>query len=149
MVKLGIRPQHGVVALFARRGEARMRHGRRCVVEIRLVAGNARRHRNLIVVVDVTVRAWQRWRYVCSRERETGLRMIKRRRLPCTRVVANFAGLRETARHVVRIFRTLEIGQMAGNARRHRDVVVVVLVAVGTCPRGDGMNPVSGKPVVE
>jgi len=67
---------------------------------------------------------------VRTQEREAGLRVIKRRRLPCPCVVANFAGLRETSRNVVGILRTLEIGQMAGDARRYGDAVIVVLVAV-------------------
>ena len=53
MVKLAIRPQHRIVTLFASRREARVRHRRRRIVVVRLVTGNARRNRNVVVIVDM------------------------------------------------------------------------------------------------
>ena len=70
-------------------------------------------------------------RYVCARQREAGLRVIKRRWLPGCRVVANIASLREIAGYVVRVFSAIEVGEMARNAAGDCDVVVVVDVATG------------------
>ena len=66
--------------------------------------------------------------------------MIKGRRLPCRRVVAGIASLRESARHVIRIGCALEIFQVTRHARDGREVVVVVYVAIGTLPRRHGVS---------
>ena len=46
--------------------------------------------------------------------------------------MAQFAGLCEPARHVIRIRRVLEVGQVTRNAGCRRDVVIVVHVAIRT-----------------
>jgi len=53
VIELAIRPQHGIVALFAGRREACVRYRRGRIIVIRLMAGNAGRHGDLVVVVDV------------------------------------------------------------------------------------------------
>jgi len=70
-------------------------------------------------------------RNVRARQWEGRLGVIKGRRLPCGGVMANLAGLRKTQRHVVGTLRALEVRQVARNAARHRDLVVVVDMAVG------------------
>jgi len=129
VIKLAIRPQHGVVALFAGGREARVIHRRLRVVVILLMAGNASDHRNVVVVVDVTGDA--RRSDVRARQREGRLGMIKGRWLPSGRGMANLTGLRKTQCHVVGTLGPLEVRQVAGNASRHRDLVVVVDMAVG------------------
>jgi len=128
VIKLPVRPQNRIVALLASRRETCMRHRRRCVIEIRLVARHACRHRNVVVVIHVARSTWRR--HVRPRKREPRLRVVKRRWLPRRRAVANFASLRIATRHVVRILRAFVIRQVARNASRHRDVVVIVHVTV-------------------
>ena len=54
--------------------------------------------------------------------------------------MAGLAGLRESALHVVGIRRVLEIRQVARDAGRGREVVVVVDVAIGALPRRHGVR---------
>ncbi len=61
--------------------------------------------------------------------------MIEGGRLPGARVVTHVARLGETACHMVRIRRALEIFQVTGHAGRAGQVVVVVNVAVGALTR--------------
>lgn len=56
--------------------------------------------------------------------------MIELRRRPCRRRVAGFAGLREALLGVIGIIGVLEILQMASHTRRHRQVVVIVDMAI-------------------
>ena len=134
VIELGIRPEHRVVALFARRREARMRHRRRRAIEVGLVTRNTGRHRDVVVVIDVAVGTRPRRNSMRARQRETRRRVIELRARPRYRVVTLFAGRREAGmRH--RRCRAIEVGLVAGNAGRHRDVVVVIDVAVGTRPR--------------
>ena len=134
VVKLAIRPKHGVMALFASGREARVSHRSGCVVKVFLVARNARRNRNVVVVVDVAAGA--RGRNVRAGERERGLGVVKRRWLPSRCVVANLAGLGKSLPNVVRILGALEILQMARDAVCNRNAVVVVDVAARTrCSR--------------
>ena len=49
--------------------------------------------------------------------------------------MASFAGLCESAGHVIRITGALEILQVTAYARRTRQVVVVVDVAINALPR--------------
>ncbi len=53
---------------------------------------------------------------MCSRQRETGSRVIEGRACPRGRVVALGAGLREAGLHVIRLRRALEILQVAADA---------------------------------
>ena len=60
VIKLAIRPQHCVVALLARGREARVRYRCGCVVKVLLVARDAGRDRDVVVVVDVARTAGRR-----------------------------------------------------------------------------------------
>ena len=66
--------------------------------------------------------------------------MIKSCRLPRGCVVAGLTGLREAARHMVRICGVLEIVQMTGYASRARQVVIVIDVAIAALARRNGMR---------
>jgi len=134
VIELRIRPRRCVVALFARRGEARMRHRGCRVVEIRLVARNTGRHRDVVIVVDVAVRARPRWHHVQARQREACLRVVERGIRPLHRGVTLFACRRE-ARMRYRRRCTIEVRLMARYAGRHRDLVVVVDMAIRAHPR--------------
>ena len=70
VIKFAIGPQHRVVALLAGRGEARMRHRRRRVVVVGLVATDARRGGDVVVVVDMTIRALPRRHRMRAGQRE-------------------------------------------------------------------------------
>jgi len=73
VIKLAVGPLHGVVALLARGWEASM--GYRCcgAVVCGLVATDARRAGDTVIVVDVTVAALPRRYHVRARQRESGL----------------------------------------------------------------------------
>ena len=131
VVEFAIGPKNGIVALFAgcRQRQANVIKRRLRVVVIGLVARNAARDRNLIVIVDVTQSTSRR--YVRASQREAGLRVIKGRWLPGCRVVADIASLRKIAAHVVRIFSAIEVVDMARNAARDSNVVVIVDMAAG------------------
>ena len=134
VIELRTHPRYRVVTLFARRREARMRHRRCRVREVGLVAGNAGRDRDVVVVVDVAVCTRPRRHGMRARQREARRRVIKLRARPRDRVVTLFAGRRE-ARMRHRRGRVREVGLVAGNAGGHRDVVVVVDMAVRAYPR--------------
>ncbi len=112
MIELAVRPQHRVVALLASGGESGMRHGRGGVVVVVLMAAHASRAGDVVVVVDVAIRALARWDRMGPGQRESGLRVIKSRRLPRARVVTHLAGLREPSGHVIWIIRPLKIFQV-------------------------------------
>lgn len=71
--------------------------------------------------------------------------MIKSCRLPRGCVVAGLAGLREAARHMVRIRGVLEIVQVTGYASRARQVVIVIDVAIAALARRNGMRSSEGE----
>jgi len=66
--------------------------------------------------------------------------VVKRCRLPCNRGVALLTILREASSDVIRICRGLKILQVAGDAGRAGQVVVIVDVAIETDARGIGMR---------
>ena len=126
VIERRICPQHSVMAQLAGRREARMRHRRRGTIKSGLVTRNARRHRYVVVVVDVAQGA--RCRQVRPHQRESRRRVIELPIRPHHRVVAPLARRREGRM----IHRRLCAGvgsQMAGNARGHCNVVVVVGMA--------------------
>jgi len=141
VIELAVGPLHGVVAVLAGRGETRMRDGTGGVGVILLMATDARRVRNAVVVIDVTIRALPRRHGVRSRQWECRLGVIEGRWLPGGRAVAQLAGLRESAANVIGIGRSLEVLQVARHACRCREVVVVVHMAVGTLPGRDRVRP--------
>ena len=71
--------------------------------------------------------------------------MVERRIQPRSRVVALPAALREIGRYVIRICRPLVILQVAGNAGRAGQVVIVIDVAITTLPWRHGMHAGQGK----
>jgi len=126
VVELAIRPHYRVMAAGAGGRERAVIHRRLRVVVVRLVAENACRVREIVVVVGMAARAW--CSQVRPRQRPACRRVIKLAIRPHHRVMALLAGGRE-ARVIHRRFRVVVIRLVAGNARRHRDVVVVVGVA--------------------
>lgn len=115
-------------------------HRSYCVVVIVLVARNAGGAGQVVIVVDVAVGTLSRRNRMRSGQRESGAAVIKSRIQPRTRVVALIAGLGKVRRDVVRIGRALVVGKVTAHARRIRNVVVVVNVAVGAQARRHGMH---------
>ena len=140
MVEFRVDPRHRVMTGLARRRETCVWHRADRIAVIVLVARNARRAGDVVVVVDVAIRTLPRRHRVRSGQWKCGLGVIEGRRLPRGRVVAEFASLREPALHVVRVGRALEVFQVARNARCRRDVVVVVDVAFRALPWRHGMR---------
>ena len=116
VVELPIAPLHRVVALLACGGESRVRYRSGRVVVVPLVAADASRAADVVVVVDVTIRALARRHVVRSGQRESGFGVIEGRRLPGRSVMAGVAGLSEPSGDVVRVGRILEIFQVARDA---------------------------------
>ena len=82
VVKLPIGPRYRVVTLLAGRGEAGMGHRRGCRVEVGLMTADASRAGDVVVVVDVAIRALTRRYRVCPSKREAGGVVIKSRIQP-------------------------------------------------------------------
>jgi len=137
VVEGAVRPLHGVVAGFARRGESGrdMVHRRQGVVVVRLVTRDAGGAGQVVVVVDVAIGALARWHCVRSGQDESGAVVVERGVQPGAGAMALVAGLREVAGHVVRIRCALIVLEVAGDAGRTGEVVVVIDVAVGASPR--------------
>jgi len=130
------------MATLARRREVRpyMVYGSLGVVIVLLVATDASRIGDVVVVVDVAIGASPRRNGVQSGQREARLVVVKIRWRPTAGRVADFAGLREVLCDVIRILRTLIVLQVTGDASRIRDVVVVVDVAIGAGPGRNGVQ---------
>jgi len=112
-----------------------VRIGRALIVS--KVTAHARRIRNVVVVVNVAVGAQTRRNGVHARKRESGTVVVERCIGPRRCVVALLAGLREVSGDVVRIRGRLIILQVATDAGRAGEVVVVINVAVGAQPGRD------------
>ena len=137
VVKGCVCPEHGVMTGCAR-GRERSRnmiYRRGRIVVIGLVARHAGRARQIVVVVNVAIGTQPRRHQMRAAEREPGCAVVEGRIQPARRAVARVASLREIRRDVIRVRRPLEIGQMAGDAGRTIQGVVVVHVAVGTLTR--------------
>ena len=139
VIELAIGPGHRVVTLLASCREPGMRHRRGRRVVVGLMATDAGGYGDVVVVIDVTVRALTRRHGVRSAQREPSGAVVEGCIQPTGRVVTLLTGLREIRRHVIRIRRALEIFQVAGHARGARQVVIAVDVAVGALPRRNRM----------
>ena len=142
VVEHSIGPLNRVVAGFTGRRECSRNviHGRQRGVVIVLMARNARRAGEVVVIVDVTVGALPWRNRMVSGQRESGAVVVKGRVEPRRGVVALIAGLREVRRHVVGIRRSLVILQVAAHASIGGEVVIVVDVAIAALPRRNGMH---------
>ena len=137
-----IQPRSRVVALVAglrevRRDVIRVRRS----LEVFQVTGDAGCAGQVVIIVDVTIGALPRWNRVHAGEGEGGRVVVEGRIRPRSRVVALLTGLRESGGHMVGIGGSLIILQVAGNAGRAGEVVIVVDVAVGAQPRRHGVAP--------
>ena len=133
---------------LARRREPSGRVGDRRggVVVIGLVAGDASRAGQAVIVVDVAIGA-QAWRNrVIPGEREPGAGMVECGIHPVRGVMTGVAGLREIRTDVIRVCRSLVVLQVATHARRGVQAVVVVNVAIGAGPRRHRVQPSERKP---
>ena len=145
VIELAVGPDHGVVTLLARRGKSGMRHWRGGVVVVVLVATDARRVGDVVVVVDVAIGALARRDSMRSGQWKCRLRMVEAGRLPRRRGVARIAGLCKPGGGVIRIVRVLVILQVARHASRGGQVVIVIHMAIGTLPWRHRMRPVNAK----
>jgi len=84
VIELAIGPGDRIVTTRARRGEVRPQviDWSLRVVVVRLMARNAIRVRNVVVVVDVAIRALARWNRVRIIQGEAGFRVIETGGLP-------------------------------------------------------------------
>jgi len=109
-------------------------------LKILQMARNTSGDSDLVIVRYVAVDALARRHRVRTRQHEASGRMIKRCAGPSSSVVTLLACLREAALNVVRIRGPLEIFQVARNASRNGDVVVVRYVAIDALARRYGVG---------
>ena len=142
VIEFAIGPLHGVVASFAgsRERSGNVVHRRGGLVVIGLMAAHAGGAAQVVVVIDVAIRALPRRHDVRSRERKSGAVVIEGCVQPGARAVALIAGLREIRGHMVRIRRALIVSQVATDARGAGQVVIVVLVAIRALPGWHGVQ---------
>jgi len=129
VIKGRVCPRGRVVAQFAGSREAGMRHRTVRVLEVRLMARNAQGAIQVVVVVDMAVRARARRHCVRAGQREASLCVIELTVGPLDGVMALLAGGREAGvRH--RTLRAVVVILMACNTQRAGQVVIVVDVAI-------------------
>lgn len=147
MVELGIGPVRRIVALLTRRREAQLNvvHRRGRVVIVLLVAADAGRAAQRVIVIDVAHHARNRGIRVEARQRETYRAVIESRRHPSIRRVALLAIRRESRPGVHRVVRLLEIRLVAVHTSCVGGAQVVVIVRVTACARRGRMHPGQGK----
>ena len=104
------------------------------------MAGYAGGAAQIVVIVHVAVGAGARRHSVQAGEREPGAVVIELRVSPVAGAMALLASLGEARGDVVGIRGSLEILQVAADACRGVDRVVVVDVAIGTLPRRNGVH---------
>jgi len=107
------------------------------------MAADACRGGQVVIVVNVAIGALARRNRVKSGQRESSGVVIERRIHPVRRVMTLVTGLREVRRDVVRVRRALIVLEMAADAGRSVDAVIVVDVAIRASTRRNGMH--SGK----
>src|SRR5262249_42692670 len=130
----------GVVALLAGRWESRMGYRRRRVVIVGLVAADARRIRNVVVVVDVAIRARARRPHMSPPPRNPRFCVLAPLSVPARSIMARIAGLREALRNMVGVRRPLKIFEVARNASVRAQGVIVVYVTVRASSRRHCMH---------
>ena len=135
VIECRVGPRRCVMTLLASGREARVRYRRGRVVEIGLVATDAGRIGDVVVVVDVAIGACARRHRVGSGERKSRLGVIESRWLPGRSVVAGLADLGEPAGDVVGIRGALEILQVARDTGVRSQIVIVIDVAISASPR--------------
>jgi len=147
VIERGVCAEHGVVAGLARCRESRRNvvHWRGRGVVVVLVARHAGRAGQVVIVVDMTIRALPRGRRVRAAQGESSAVVVEGRIQPGSRVVALVAGLREVRRNVIRVGRSLEVFQVAGNAGRAGQVVIIVDMAIRALPWWNGVHAGEGE----
>ena len=141
VVKLRIRPVTGAMALLASLWEARSHVvGIGRALEVLQVAGHASRACQVVVIVNVAVGACAWWHGMQPSEREPGAVVFELRVRPVAGAMTLLAGLREVRSRVAGIGRALEVLQVAGDARRACQVVVVVDVTIGASSRRNSVQ---------
>ena len=100
------------------------------VLEVREVAAYATGIRDVVVVVDVALRALHAG--MGTRQREAGSRVIELGRRPGGGVVALIASLRKALLRVVRVSRSLKIFQVTAYTTGVGQLVIVIDVTLGT-----------------
>lgn len=116
MIELGITPLHRIVAVFARRREATMRHRRGRAGKILLVTSNARQSAQGVIVVGVAVGALPRRHRMSSRQNEAGRAVVEASNFGVQPVIGRMtilAGGRELCFYMARVGRRGVILQVA------------------------------------
>ena len=140
VIELAIGPLDRVVTLLARRGEADVRHRGVRIVEVGLVATDAGRFRDVVVVVDVAIGALPRRYRVRAGQGKFAVEWSKVAGCHAVVVWQVSQVCENFPLHVVRIRRGLEVLQVARNAGVGRQVVVVVDVAIRALSRRNGVR---------
>ena len=131
VIKRGIQPTGGVVALVAGLREIRTHVARiGCSLIVLQVTSHACCGVEAVITVDVAVSAGARRNRVQSSQREAGAGVIECCVHPVCGVVALVAGLREVRRDVIRVRRALEVLQVATDASCRIQSVIIVDVAI-------------------
>ena len=108
----------------------------RRTLEILEMAAHTGRASQVVVVIDMALRAFER--RVGASQREAGSRVIELRRHPRGCAVADFTGLRESLPNVIGIISVLVILQVTLHTRLRRQIEIsirVALVALQSCMR--------------
>ena len=147
VVKGRVRPRSRGVTLIAslrKVGSTVIRIGRSLVVlqMARYACGS----RQVVIVVDVAIRALPRRNQVRPTQREPGAVVVEAGVRPRGRVVALIAALREVRSHVIGVRRPLVVLQVARDTRGARKVVIVVDVAVRAQARRHRVPAAERKP---
>ena len=132
VIKLAIGPQNRVVTAFAgcREIQSDVIDWRLGTVVSGLVTRNARRRSQVVIIVDMTLRALQR--HMRPSQREPGGSVVKCRVRPQRGIVAALAGRRIFQRHMIhRSLGCVVVRLVAGYTRRVRELVVIVNVTLG------------------
>jgi len=143
MIERAIHPVDRVVANLARRRKIgrNVVHRRLRVVVIVLVTTHTGGNSDVVVAVDVTIRALPRWNGMLSGQGPAGCGVIERAIHPVDRVMALLTGRREIGGDVIhgrrRVVVVLLVTTHTGG---DRDVVVVIDVAIRTLPRRIGVH---------